>query len=122
MLTSCLRPKTKQDTRNTKVGGSEGSGSSPDGSGVQRSIGRQRLMRAVSTALFCLLPVFVQAAPRLSLEGLGRTPQEEKLLEEISRTIEVYEQIGRAFKREIQLLIEQKYKERRSALGESYEK
>ncbi len=72
-------------------------------------------MRNASIALFCFLPVFVQAA-------VARTPQEEKLLEEISRAIEVYEQESKAFKREIQLLIEQKYKERRSALGESYEK
>src|SRR5260370_32192708 len=72
-------------------------------------------MRNASIALFCLLPVFVQAA-------VARTPQEEKLLEEISRAIEVYEQESKAFKREVQLLIEQKYKERRSALGESYEK
>jgi TolA-binding protein len=58
----------------------------------------------------------------LSLQGLGRTPEEEKLLEEISRAIENYEGEAREFKREVQLLIEKKYEEKRGSLAASYEK
>lgn len=56
------------------------------------------------------------------LEGFGRTPEEEKLLEEISRAIESYEQESKDFRREVQLLIEKKYEEKRNTLGNSYEK
>ncbi len=55
-------------------------------------------------------------------EGMGRTPEEEKLLEEISRAIEVYENESREYRREVQLLIEKKYEEKRNALAGSYEK
>jgi TolA-binding protein len=85
-------------------------------------------MRGLSTALFYLLPILARAAPPPapqpppSLEEPARAPQEDKLREEIIRAIEVYERESKAFKREVQSLIEQKYKERRNALGESYEK
>src|SRR5712692_1838633 len=56
------------------------------------------------------------------LEGLGRTPAEEKLLEEISRALQTYEAESKEFKREVQLLVEKKYDEKRSTLSGSYER
>jgi cellulose synthase operon protein C len=55
-------------------------------------------------------------------EGMGKTPEEEKLLQELSLAIETYEQESKEFQREIQLLIEKKYEEKRNTLGQSYEK
>src|SRR5215472_4384454 len=40
------------------------------------------------------------------LQGLGRTPEEEKLLDEISRVIDAYETESKEFRREVQQLIE----------------
>src|SRR3954470_20774641 len=57
-----------------------------------------------------------------SFEGFGRTPEEEKLLDEISEAVREYEQESRDFRREIQLLVEKKYEEKRSTLAGSYEK
>jgi len=57
-----------------------------------------------------------------SFEGFGRTPEEEKQLQEISEAIAEYEQESRDFRREIQLLVEKKYEEKRSLLAGSYEK
>src|SRR5215831_2395610 len=56
------------------------------------------------------------------LEGLGRTPEEEQLLEELSQTIERYEAETKEFRKEIQLLVEKKYEEKRNSLANSYEK
>jgi cellulose synthase operon protein C len=56
------------------------------------------------------------------LEGLGRTPEEERLLEEISRALEHYEGESREFRREVQLLVEKKYEEKRNTLADSYER
>jgi tetratricopeptide (TPR) repeat protein len=56
------------------------------------------------------------------LEGMGRTPEEEALLQEFSRALETYEQESREFRREVQLLVERKYEEKRSGLAASYEK
>src|SRR4051812_47413263 len=57
-----------------------------------------------------------------SFEGFGRTPEEEQQLEEISEAVREYEQESRDFRREIQLLVEKKYEEKRSLLAGSYEK
>lgn len=54
--------------------------------------------------------------------GAGRSPQEQALLEEISRAIEAYEEDSKEFRREVQLLVEKKYQEKRNTLAESYEK
>src|SRR5260370_23652362 len=56
------------------------------------------------------------------LRGLGRTPEEEKQLEEISRALESYEQDAKEFRRDVQVLVEKRYDEKRNGLGESYEK
>ncbi|WP_052518500.1 tetratricopeptide repeat protein [Archangium violaceum] len=60
------------------------------------------------------------AASRFS--GLGRTPEQEKLLEELSEAVQRYEEESREYKQEIQRLIEKKYRDRRDGLGASYEK
>jgi TolA-binding protein len=55
-------------------------------------------------------------------EGMGRTEQEKRLLEEVSQAMATYEEESREFKREVQLLIEKKYEEKRNTLANSYEK
>lgn len=55
-------------------------------------------------------------------EGMGRTEKEKAQLEEISAAIALYETESREFKREVQLLIEKKYEEKRNTLANSYEK
>lgn len=57
-----------------------------------------------------------------SFEGFGRSPEEEQLLQEISAAIQSYEAESRDFRREIQLLVEKKYEEKRNTLANSYEK
>src|SRR5215510_3345648 len=59
---------------------------------------------------------------RVRLQGLGRTPEEEKLLDEISRVIDAYETESKEFRREVQQLIEKRYEEKRASLSSSYEK
>ncbi|MFY0565186.1 tetratricopeptide repeat protein [Archangium lansingense] len=61
-----------------------------------------------------------QAPSRFS--GLGRTPEHEKLLEELSEAVQRYEEESREYKREIQRLIERKYQDRRDRLADSYER
>ncbi|WP_224249757.1 tetratricopeptide repeat protein [Hyalangium gracile] len=56
------------------------------------------------------------------LEGLGRTPEEEAMLRDISDALRTYEEEARDFRREVQLLVERKYEEKRSGLAASYEK
>ena len=63
-----------------------------------------------------------QKATTRFLEGLGKNPAEEKIYEEISRAIEAYETESRDFRREVQLLVEKKYEEKRNMLASSYEK
>ncbi len=55
------------------------------------------------------------------LEGLGKSDAENALLEDVSRALEAYEVEGKEFKREVQLLVEKKYEEKRNALANSYE-
>lgn len=55
-------------------------------------------------------------------EGMGRSEKEKRLLEEVSQAIATYEEESREFKREVQLLIEKKYEEKRNTLANSYEK
>lgn len=55
-------------------------------------------------------------------EGMGKTDQEKRALEELSQAIAAYEEESREFKREVQLLIEKKYEEKRNLLANSYEK
>jgi TolA-binding protein len=63
------------------------------------------------------------AAPKSRyLEGMGRTPEEEALLQEVSRALQTYEEESRDYRREVQLLVERKYEEKRSSLAASYEK
>src|SRR4051794_1365484 len=66
-------------------------------------------------------PAPQQAKSRL-FDGMGRTPEEEKTLEEFSRSIERYEAESKEFRKEVQLLVEKKFEEKRSALANSYEK
>jgi TolA-binding protein len=50
------------------------------------------------------------------------TDVQQAQLEEISRALELYEAESREFKREVQLLVEKKYEEKRNTLANSYEK
>src|SRR5688572_1098740 len=56
------------------------------------------------------------------LDGMGRTPEEEARLRELSADLQRYEDEARDFRREVQLLVERKYEEKRSGLAASYEK
>lgn len=56
------------------------------------------------------------------LDGLKVSADQQAQLEEISRAIELYEAESREFKREVQLLVEKKYEEKRNLLANSYEK
>lgn len=60
--------------------------------------------------------------PSRYFEGMGRTPEENRALEEVSSALRSYEEASREFKKEVQLLIEKKYEEKRNALSNSYEK
>jgi tetratricopeptide (TPR) repeat protein len=55
-------------------------------------------------------------------EGVGRSTDEQRLYQELSRSLEVYEAESREFRREVQLLIEKKYDEKRTVLAQSYER
>jgi TolA-binding protein len=55
-------------------------------------------------------------------EGMGRSPAEVKQLEELSNALQEYETESKEFKREVQLLVEKKYEEKRNTLANSYEK
>src|SRR6185436_9727991 len=55
-------------------------------------------------------------------EGMGKTPEEEKTYEEISQAIDEYETESKDFRKEVQLLVEKKYEEKRNLLANSYEK
>ncbi len=55
-------------------------------------------------------------------EGMGAGDTQKAQFEEISRALELYEAESREFKREVQLLVEKKYEEKRNTLANSYEK
>lgn len=55
-------------------------------------------------------------------EGMGRTDVERAQLDELSKALALYEAESREFKREVQLLVEKKYEEKRNTLANSYEK
>ena len=61
-------------------------------------------------------------AKRDPLRGLGRTPEEQRQLDDIAQAIESYEAEAQDFRRDVGLLVQKKYEEKRSALGASYEK
>ena len=63
-----------------------------------------------------------QDVARSRFEGLGHTPEQEKLLEQLSEAVQSYEQESREYRRSVQRLVEKKYEERRGRLAESYEK
>jgi TolA-binding protein len=55
-------------------------------------------------------------------EGMGKTPEQRQMLDELSAALAQYEEESRDFKREIQLLVKGKYDQKRSTLAGSYEK
>jgi len=55
-------------------------------------------------------------------EGMGGTAEEKAMLDEISKALEQYETESKEFKREVQLLVEKKYEDKRNILANSYEK
>ena len=55
-------------------------------------------------------------------EGMGSTPEQKAQLEELTHALELYDAESREFKREVQLLVEKKYEEKRNTLANSYEK
>ncbi|WP_257454266.1 tetratricopeptide repeat protein [Archangium lipolyticum] len=67
-------------------------------------------------------PAPEQPRARSRFEGLGRTPEQEKLLEELSEAVQRYEEESRAFRQEVQQLIERKYQQKRDQVSKSYEK
>ncbi|QRN94976.1 tetratricopeptide repeat protein [Archangium violaceum] len=67
-------------------------------------------------------PAPEQPRARSRFEGLGRTPEQEKLLEELSEAVQRYEEESREFRQEVQQLIERKYQQKRDQLSKSYEK
>jgi tetratricopeptide (TPR) repeat protein len=67
-------------------------------------------------------PAPEQPRARSRFAGLGHTPEQEKLLEELSEAVERYEQESREFRQEVQQLIQRKYQQKRDRLSESYEK
>ncbi len=54
-------------------------------------------------------------------EGVG-SEEDRALLDEISAAIELYENESREFRREVHLLVQKKYEEKRNTLANSYEK
>jgi TolA-binding protein len=66
-------------------------------------------------------PVAAKPPSRL-FEGMGRTDEENRLLEDLSRAIDAYEAESRAFRIEVQQLVERKYEEKRKTLASSYER
>ena len=60
--------------------------------------------------------------PKLGLDGMGRTPEEQKQLDDLQEMLRSYEAESHDFKRDVQLLVEKKYEEKRSDLAASYEK
>ena len=55
-------------------------------------------------------------------DGMGKSPKEQLLLDEVGHAIEQYENESRDFRHEVQQLVEKKYEEKRSLLAGSYEK
>jgi tetratricopeptide (TPR) repeat protein len=68
------------------------------------------------------VPTPAEAPKTRYFEGMGKTPEQRAMLEELSRALAQYEEESRDFKREIQLLVKGKYDEKRSTLAGSYEK
>ncbi|HVE13466.1 MAG TPA: tetratricopeptide repeat protein, partial [Elusimicrobiota bacterium] len=60
--------------------------------------------------------------PKLGMERMGRTPEEQKQLDDLQEMLRAYEDESREFKHDVQLLVEKKYEEKRSDLAASYEK
>ena len=60
--------------------------------------------------------------PKVGMDGMGRTPEEQKQLNDLQEMLRSYEDESRDFKRDVQLLVEKKYEEKRSDLAASYEK
>ncbi|MBI5547356.1 MAG: tetratricopeptide repeat protein, partial [Deltaproteobacteria bacterium] len=56
------------------------------------------------------------------LEGYGRDGEEEQEYQELSDALREFEEQGKEYRKEIQLLIEKKYEEKRKGLEASYEK
>ncbi|MBZ4400576.1 tetratricopeptide repeat protein [Myxococcus sp. AS-1-15] len=56
------------------------------------------------------------------LNGLGRSPDEELLLQDVSRALRTYDEESREFSRDVQGLMEHKYEQKRDSLASSYEK
>jgi cellulose synthase operon protein C len=55
-------------------------------------------------------------------EGMGQSVEQQLVLDEFSQAIQTYENESQEFKKEVQLLVEKKYLDKRGALSESYEK
>ncbi len=55
-------------------------------------------------------------------EGMGTSPEQQAQLDELSKALEEYESESKEFKREVQLLVEKKYEDKRNTLADSYEK
>lgn len=60
--------------------------------------------------------------PQKFFEGMGSSPQQQAMLDELGKAIEQYEAESKEFKREVQLLVEKKYEDRRNTLADSYER
>lgn len=64
----------------------------------------------------------VAAPGSQGLERFGKTDEEKAELKDLDATIKNYEEQSKEYRKEIQLLVEKKYKDKRDLLGASYEK
>jgi len=64
----------------------------------------------------------VKDVDKSGLEQYGKTPEEKAELKELNDTVKEYEAESKEYRKEIQLLVEKKYKDKRDLLGASYEK
>ena len=55
-------------------------------------------------------------------EGMGQTPEEQAEYKDFSDSVKHYEAESKEFRKEVQLLIEKKYEQKRASLASSYEK
>ncbi|SEU38504.1 tetratricopeptide repeat protein [Stigmatella erecta] len=86
-------------------------------------------MRRLIPMLLALVPWVASAQPPSPapvqgryLEGMGRTPEDEALLQELSRALQAYEAEAREYRLEARRLMERRYEARRGELTSSYEK
>jgi tetratricopeptide (TPR) repeat protein len=59
---------------------------------------------------------------KAGLEQFGKSAEEKEELKDLAATVKRYEEQSKEYRKEIQLLVEKKYRDKRDLLGQSYEK